>query len=265
MHYLNINWFNRLDNIDWVKVNSQSAAASNMNSGDEDMAEDGPEIKKFDPIIAYKEMLNIVVPGETVLKALKRLGGGKIQTASERWKKKKQAGSEAEQKDTSNNKEHISKLTELADAILSNTGNMDIYQETYEGIRFKVQKAEAGPSSKSDADLDMFGDDFDEKDKKKPSTEEETDEPMAKRVRFSNEATAATEEAGDDKAKISNEVQWEFKWENEDKAEIHGPHSTAEMQEWVEQGYFEAGVWVRRVGQEGDFYSSRRVDFELYL
>lgn len=30
-------------------------------------------------------------------------------------------------------------------------------------------------------------------------------------------------------------------------------------------GYFEAGVWVRRVGQEGDFYSSRRVDFELYL
>ena len=78
-----------LDNIDWVKVNSQ-AATSSKNMSDEESSMDATEyLKKFDPIPAYKEMLTILLPGETVLKALKRLGGGKVQTASERWKKKK--------------------------------------------------------------------------------------------------------------------------------------------------------------------------------
>lgn len=223
------------------------------------MDADDPQTKPFDSIATYKEILTIVLPGETVLKALKRLGGGKVQTASERWKKKKQAGSESAEGNSAN-KEHIVKLTELADAILSNAGNMDIYQETFEGIRFKVQQAEAGPSTaKLDADLDMFGEVFDEKEQKS----KDDDEPMAKKVRFSSET--AKDKEDEKEAKPSETVQWEFKWENEEKAEIHGPHSTEEMQDWVNQGYFESGVWVRRVGQAGDFYSSRRVDFELYL
>lgn len=32
----------------------------------------------------------------------------------------------------------VEKVTEIANAILSATGNMDIYQETFESIQFKV-------------------------------------------------------------------------------------------------------------------------------
>jgi len=195
-----------------------------------------------------------------VLKALKRLGGGKIQTASERWKKKKQSGGESSQA-TDSNKELILKLTELADSILSNAGNMDIYQETYEGIQYKIKQSEA---SKSEADMDMFGEVYEEKNKKEANSERkesQNEEPLTKKVRFNEDVNSSSK----DEENIHSSVSWEFKWKNEDSEEIHGPHSTSEMLNWVNEGYFESGVWVRRVGQPGDFYSSRRVDFDLYL
>ncbi|XP_023232302.1 CD2 antigen cytoplasmic tail-binding protein 2-like [Centruroides sculpturatus] len=64
---------------------------------------------------------------------------------------------------------------------------------------------------------------------------------------------------------IDDEVMWEFKWENEENAAIYGPHPSSEMLRWVEEGYFEKGVWVRKVGQNSDFYNSRRIDFDLYV
>ena len=45
----------------------------------------------------------------------------------------------------------------------------------------------------------------------------------------------------------SFQVQWEFRWENEDGAEVHGPHKTEEMIEWQESGFFDKGVFVRKV------------------
>jgi hypothetical protein len=60
------------------------------------------------------------------------------------------------------------------------------------------------------------------------------------------------------------EVMWEFKWD-EKSADIHGPHTTSQMQSWVDQGYFKNPVLVRKSGTDGQFYNSSRVDFELYL
>ena len=69
-----------------------------------------------------------------------------------------------------------------------------------------------------------------------------------------------------DKARADDKVTWEFKWENVDEAKVYGPHSTLEMQKWVDDGYFADGVWVRRSDQpEAQFYTSKRVDFDLYL
>lgn len=56
-------------------------------------------------------------------------------TTAERWKKKKE-GSDAV--DTNENSEKIFKLTELANELLTRTGNMDIYQESYDCIKKKV-------------------------------------------------------------------------------------------------------------------------------
>ena len=60
------------------------------------------------------------------------------------------------------------------------------------------------------------------------------------------------------------EVMWEFKWD-EKSTDIHGPHTTSQMQAWVDQGYFKNPVLVRKCGTDGQFYNSSRVDFELYL
>ena len=62
----------------------------------------------------------------------------------------------------------------------------------------------------------------------------------------------------------SNEVKWEYKWEDKEQAEVHGPHTSKEMFEWQEAGFFQAGVFCRKVGTDGPFYSSKRIDFELY-
>ena len=64
---------------------------------------------------------------------------------------------------------------------------------------------------------------------------------------------------------ISSEVRWEYKWEDKEEAKVHGPFSSEEMVQWVGDDYFPNGVFVRKVGiLSAPFYSSKRVDFELY-
>lgn len=41
--------------------------------------------------------------------------------------------------------------------------------------------------------------------------------------------------------------------------------SCVSLQDWVSQGYFPDGVYCRKVeNSEGQFYNSKRIDFELY-
>jgi len=64
----------------------------------------------------------------------------------------------------------------------------------------------------------------------------------------------------------SDVITWEFKWSNEDNIDVHGPCTSEQMQKWVEDGYFKDGVFVRRCGQnDAKFYSSKRIDFDLYI
>lgn len=56
---------------------------------------------------------------------------------------------------------------------------------------------------------------------------------------------------------------WEYK-EKEGSKEINGPYSTEQMAKWSESGKFKSGVLVRKCGSE-QFYTSNRIDFELYL
>lgn len=87
------------------------------------------ESEKFNVIAAYKEIIDLMEPKETVSKTLRRLGGTKRLTTAERWKMKK-AGLNTD--DGSSSK--VTRLTELANQILTTNGNMDVYQETREQI-----------------------------------------------------------------------------------------------------------------------------------
>lgn len=251
------NW---LDNIDWVQIKSDGAGSTKTKPNNEkrgladsDSSDEEPDFM-FDPTSLYKQILEYLKPGETVSKALCRLGKGKKRmTTAERWKRKKEAKTTEVENDESS--AQIIKLTELADELLIRTGNMDIYQENYEQIKKKIELGgkQAHPS-KQEAELDMYADDFDTKEKAK-LVGKDSDSGDGGKVEKKASASQKTTE----------EVTWELKWSQEEGAEINGPHSTQQMHAWAAEGYFKTGAWVRRSGQQGQFYSAARIDFELYL
>ncbi|XP_031844502.1 CD2 antigen cytoplasmic tail-binding protein 2 homolog holn1 [Nomia melanderi] len=255
------NW---LDNIDWMQIKPSSTASTKKGNkssakhglADSDSDDEGPDIM-FNPVHLYKQILEYLKPGETVSKALCRLGKGKKRlTTAERWKRKK----EKKEVEDDGNSVEIIKLTELANELLTRTGNMDIYQESYEHIKKKVEKSEkhAHPS-KQEAELDMYADDFDEKEKAKLD-----DGGGSIRGTAQSEKDNIKEE-DDDEEEEDDEVMWELKWSQDESAEIHGPYTSQQMHAWAKEGYFKSGAWVRKKGQTNQFYNAARMDFELYL
>ncbi|CAH2254795.1 CD2 antigen cytoplasmic tail-binding protein 2 homolog [Pararge aegeria] len=235
-----------LDNIDWVKVkgrpedkykifkDEQSTSKGIFDDSDSD--EEQPD-EKYDIIANYQEIILFMKPKETIAKTLQRLGANSKISSAERWKRKK-AGIVDE------SSKSVTRITELANQILTKEGNMDIYQETYEKISDILAKEKF---KKDDAQLDMYADDFDEKEK---TTIDKKDQGETK------------ESSDKDETQV---LKWEFKWTQDNNAEISGPHTTEQMQKWVVEGYFKTGVWARKCGEDTQFYSSNRIDFELYM
>ncbi|XP_051573678.1 CD2 antigen cytoplasmic tail-binding protein 2-like [Myxocyprinus asiaticus] len=262
------NW---LDNIDWVRIKEQPvkkkkglAAKRRRRAGDEDEAEeemqrekqrkesdeDEEEVEKEpaeDPLATYSHfqlieaIIELMLPGETVAAALRRHGGLG-------GRKKKGRSREEEKEETPNrDADKLDKLTALADRLVG-IGEFEIYQQTYEKLAYKLKGMKQGKAAKTkegreedDDELDMFGDKFDEK----HIVEKDKENKNSDRVTY--------------------EVMWEYKWDNEENSELYGPFSSQQMQDWVDEGYFKDGVYCRRVDQEGaPFYNSKRIDFELY-
>lgn len=266
-----------LDSIDWMKVQPKKAVKKDgnedggsskdkMDTGNEDSRE-----AEVNVLAKYEQMLELLKPGETVLKAIKRLGAvaGKNLSASERLKQKKRAAklaaangasSSSSASDTASTSaattqqeatDFVTQLTELADTILTATGNMDVYQETYESVTFKIKREASKKLAVAvNDDDDMFGDGFEVKKDDVPEKEDEPSSSLAGGAKSISDA--------------SDEVRWEFKWEDKEEAPVYGPHTSSEMHSWVSEGYFKDGVFVRKEKQDGPFYSSKRIDFELY-
>lgn len=152
------NW---IDNIDWVKIKAKEKDYEDKMDDSESDEED------FDEKAVYTEILSFLKPGETIAKALRRLGGnkGKMQSSSQRWKAKKlktpiDTGGPSEE-----DKQSFLKLTELADKVMS-TGNMEVYEMTYEKVNFLLKKFEPAKTEipenmDNDDALDMFAENFD--------------------------------------------------------------------------------------------------------
>ncbi|XP_014247559.1 CD2 antigen cytoplasmic tail-binding protein 2 homolog [Cimex lectularius] len=227
------NW---LENIDWIKV-KQGETDKNVNKS---LGSDDEMLDTVDTNLLYKEILGFLQPKESIAKALKRLGGQKSLSASERLKLKK-AG-KLPQPTSNDDIEKVTKLTELANKILTHSGNMDIYQETYEYIQDKLNAS----SSKIKSDgLDMYADDFGEKEKER-LTDGGAEEK--KESNFQPEGSV---------------MMWEYK-RGEDSNDIKGPFTSEQMDKWSQTGHFGNGVLVRKCGTE-QFYSSNRIDFDLYV
>ncbi|KPP61919.1 CD2 antigen cytoplasmic tail-binding protein 2-like [Scleropages formosus] len=257
------NW---LDNIDWVKIKEQPvkrkkglAAKRRRRVGDEDEAEEEkqreekqadneeneaePEVVE-DPLASLNHLqlveavVELLLPGETVARALRRLGGMGGQ--------KKGKGKTGGQEEGANrDAEKLDRLTALADRLVG-SGEYEIYQQTYEKLAYMTKTAvKQKEKSEGDEDdvLDMFADEIDGK--KAQEKEKEVTE--------------------DDGGRVCDDVMWEYKWDNDENSEIYGPFSSQQMLAWVNEGHFKNGVYCRRVGQGNtQFYNSKRLDFELY-
>ncbi|XP_028310616.1 CD2 antigen cytoplasmic tail-binding protein 2 [Gouania willdenowi] len=268
------NW---LDNIDWVRIKEQPAkqkkkglaAKRRRRAGDEDeaeeekqreekrMSQDGEDEEEDeeekepaeDPLASFTQqqlteaVIEMMRPGETVAAALRRLGGLKGQ-------KKNKLRKESENTEDKRDADKLDRLTDLADRLVG-SGMFEIYQQTYEKLAYLMKSMSSKQSAvkqrnkdddgEEEDELDMFGNEFDEK------------------------VGSKAEKQEDDGTRVSDEVMWEYKWVNEEGSEIYGPFTSQQMQDWVDDGYFSTGVYCRRVDQEGSqFYNSKRLDFELY-
>lgn len=233
-----------------MKVKKEADYRKKYFPGDGEYSSDEEEIvpeTKLDHLDSYKQIIAEMKPKESINSALQRLNNSRTKiTTAQRWKMKKQ-GIEDKSAET------ITKITGIVNEILTKTGNMNVYELTYEQIKHKISEMEsekdAGPSK--DADLDMYADDFDEKEKSKI-----TDKTVTFKV-----PTSGTAEKEEDK---EGKLMWEYKLTQDENDKILGPFTTEQMQMKVDNGDFKESVFVRKIGDDR-FYSSARIDFDLYL
>ncbi|GJQ79771.1 hypothetical protein Trydic_g23243 [Trypoxylus dichotomus] len=216
---------NWLDNIDWQQIKTNAKITSGAKKGLGEESDSDDE------------------PTETITKALRRLGGNTEKLSSIERLRRKKAG-------TLNSNKEVTELTELVNKVLTSMGNMDIYQETYEQITRKIENYNRKNKSKkgtADAELDMYADDFEDQEKQKLG-----------------ESTTMEDANAESTSTEAKKLMWEFKWD-QNKEDIEGPYTTEQMYKWANEGYFKTGVWVRKCGENTNFYTSNRVDFDLYL
>ncbi|KAF9361064.1 hypothetical protein BGX26_006152 [Mortierella sp. AD094] len=194
----------------------------------------------------YLELANILKPGETVIEALQRQGGGKksgskgAKHKKKAWQKNKKPEEGAqdveanpESEEEANRRRSIEKLTDLCDRMMAR-GHFDIYEETYEQAVRALRRADIIP------DNWVIG------------------TPVLR-------PGEQTEAIVEDDPLFSTDISWEYKWANPSEGqsaeEVFGPFSGPEMKSWNEQGFFSQGILVRRVG-DSTFEPASSVTFE---
>ena len=159
---------------------SQVSEADKVKKDAADDAEDEAEAA-YDEIATYRQMILLMKPGESVAKTIRRLGGSNSGGAGQKMAIQKQRKIAQKlkkgQKLTDDeelfhkSRQEMEKMTGLADLILSRSGNMEIYDETFEKITFYLNQKEQEKASKSvgvtsgskdENLLDMFAKDLDD-------------------------------------------------------------------------------------------------------
>ncbi|KAI5131849.1 CD2 antigen cytoplasmic tail-binding protein 2 isoform X2 [Manis pentadactyla] len=222
-----------LDNIDWVKIRERAPDQRLLSDSEE---EDNLGRTPMSAQALLEGLLELLLPRETVAGALRRLGargGGR-------------GGIRGPGRP--NSPQRLERLTGLADQMVA-WGDLGVYQETRERLAMRLKglgcRTQGPPDPTPSPSLDMFAEEVAE-------GELETPTPVQR---------GEAELSGDGLV----DVMWEYKWENTSDAELYGPFTSTQMQTWVNEGYFPDGVYCRKLDPPGgQFYNSKRIDFDLY-
>ena len=114
-----------------------------------------------------------------------------------------------------------------------------VYEDAYEKIKFKVEREEKArgklhphfydyfTSQKSSISFTWIS--------LSPCSAEPVD-MFADMEEPSTSASSSTVGGASSASSKLDEVSWEYKWENKDEAEVHGPFTSKQMAEWAEGG-----------------------------
>lgn len=259
------NW---LESVDWKKVESKTYK---HDQSQEKMDEDEPPA--IAPANIMQDMIEIMKPGENVLKCLRRLGGNKKHVSSaDRWKKKKQNVEEPVDEKAEKNKADLLRLTGLADDLLQG-GDFQIYEKTYEQLKyeidsklsqfedadeddaletaFKKPKLSVIEEEKEKIDGTVVESDDDELEAAFSSTKNKTELKDAATANESEKKNSIDNEKNEEtKIRLSDEVCWFYKVEDNDASELQGPFTSTVMLKMQEDGQFGDGVFCCKVGKE---------------
>ncbi|UJR13398.1 hypothetical protein I4U23_000413 [Adineta vaga] len=245
-----------LDEIDWTNVKNYKL--KNPQATDEDPNNSTTDIRpeedeeetdeiEFNEANTIRSMLVLMQPGESVVRTIKRLGAAIANNKPKQQGKQrkllpgevpKPAAIEQTPEELKKNKLLLEEMSGLANQFVSN-GEADIYQETYERLKSKLDRLQSSTTSKvTTSTFDMFGDSDISTSINKPTTE----------------------------TKPSSEVLWEYTTNENIPGDLQGPFTTEQMVRLTEmEGKLDKEkVRCRRIGTE-QFYSIKRIDFDLYL
>lgn len=210
----------------WLENVAPTYVAPTKGGFKPNFTEDVETVSKDDRPAILKKMLTLVKPGESVQRALRRLGGAT--GGARKWQAQKKAKKPAKE-EAGLDLNAFAELTSCADQLAS-AGEYDVYQYLSEKIGHELKKVEAEERLKLEA-----------------KANEEA------------KASGKANEALDDE-----KVYFEYKWKED--GELFGPYSAEQMCEWQDQGFFKDGVMCRELHKtkKTTFYDSKRVDFDLY-
>lgn len=153
------------------------------------------------------------------------------------------------------NKLLLEEMTGLADQFVSN-GQLDIYQETYEQLKAKLDRRQSSASSSTtNSAFDMYGD-------------SDISSSITNAAASNNKSGKYCFVLFDTIHSFSNldspAVLWEYT--TDDNQTTQGPFTTEQMVRLTNtEGKLDKDkVRCRRIGTE-QFYSIKRIDFDLYL
>ncbi|KAM3178240.1 hypothetical protein ACTXT7_002949 [Hymenolepis weldensis] len=247
------NW---LEDIDWSEVRrheeqsdkvgdaARSAPAVNAVAEEEAL----PEATTEQQTDLYQQIASFLQPGETVLRALRRLGPTKSATQRQRernWIRRKDGttATNAAKKiltpEEAAKAEAFAKLTELANDLLG-SGDFDIYQKTKEVLEDVVTTR--NQRNDDESELDALGAAIDGEADLEPSNGD-----------------------GEEKTSESPSTKWLVKRAKsaESDAEIEGPYEESVLREWLNTKPSHASeIFVKRQDVKGEeFRQLSTVDF----
>ncbi|PAA79451.1 hypothetical protein BOX15_Mlig019670g3 [Macrostomum lignano] len=199
-------------------------------------------------------------PGETVAGAIKRLGGGanRALSASQRLRLKKAGGAAGTSKEeaaaAAANRERMLALSELAGRLVS-AGHMTAYQMDAAQLARLGGVGDAEAAAATTGGVDMFAED-------EPTGGLTDTNSKDDQTKTENKDSEMAEEGG---------VFWYYRVSDDPNAELMGPFSSQRMLEWAESdtgwpgGHRTVFVRKRDAAPDAPFYSSTRIDFDLYV